>query len=229
MEKKTVVLLTYGKTREHSHGDCVEQLKHELGVQVLEVRASTQIDIARSHLACAAIAVGADVAFFIDHDMVFDPLDVERLADAAREREGVVGAPYSRRQMGAPFVGSLSPQEHEVIFFEGGGVHEAPGILGMGFTAIHRSVFQKMDALPGYGVRNTNEGPVTPYFQKIVVDGYWLHEDASFCHSARIAGAGTFLDTRIRVAHLGEHPFTIEDCRRLPTREASLKLKVRAQ
>lgn len=228
MEKKTVVLLTYGKSRELLHGDCVDALKN-LGIDVLETRGSSQIDIARSHLATAAMAIGADVALFIDSDILFDPLDVEHLAGVARERVGVVGAPYSRRMMGAPFVGSLAPQEQEIVFFEGGGVHEAPGMLGMGFTAIHRSAFQKVAELPGYALRNSQEGPLTPYFQKLVVDGYWLHEDASFCHAARQAGVGTFLDTRIRVKHLGDHPFGIEDCRRPSAQEASLKIRVKAQ
>jgi hypothetical protein len=228
MEKKTVVLLTYGKAREHRHGDCVDQLRFELGAEVIQTRESRQIDITRSVLATSALAFGADVAFFIDHDIIFNPFDVEPLADVARERQGVVGAAYPMRMLGGTFSGSLPADLQEVTFFEGGDVYEAPGVIGMGFTAIHKSVFEKIAKLPDYAERNCSDGIVTPYFQKIVRNGTWLHEDASFCHAARLAGAGTFLDTRPRLQHLGEHPFSMEECGRPTVQRESLKVGLRS-
>ncbi len=230
MEKKTVVLVPYGKSsRDHLHGDCIDSLRHGLGVLVLEVRGSSQIDMARSYLACSALAHGADVALFIDSDTVFDPMDVAAISNSAREMQGVVGAPYSKRKMGTGMVGSFSPDVSEVTFFEGGGLYETPAALGMGFTAIHRSVFDKLDALPQYAACNAQGGLVRPYFQRIIANGYWLYEDASFCHAARLAGAKTYVDTRIRVKHLGEHPFSIEDCCRQITDEKSFKIQVKPQ
>ncbi len=228
MEKKTVVLVTYGKMRERLHGECVDAVRH-LGIPVMEVWGSSQIDMARSHLACAALAHGADVALFIDSDILFDPLDVTVLADSAREAQAVVGAPYSQRKMGAGLVGSFGPDINEVTFFEGGGLYRTPGALGMGFTAIHRSVFEKLDPLPQYAACNSQDGIVRPYFQRIIADGYWLYEDASFCHAAREAGSSTFVDTRVRVKHLGDHPFSIEDCARQVMEEKSFKVSVRAK
>lgn len=209
MEKKTVVLLTYGKTLEHQHADLVNALQNELGILVIQTRGHTQIDMARSFLATLALAHGADVVVFIDHDVLFDPLDVEVLAETARERRAVVGAPYSKRAPGAGIVGKFHPGE--VTFGEGGGIYESPGALGMGFTAIHRSVFERLDQNPEYAVRGSADGPIRPYFMKLVVDSIWLHEDASFCHAARAAGAETLIDTRIRVQHIGDYPYQIED------------------
>ena len=229
MEKKTVVLATYGGSRDHAHGDLMDMLKYELGITVLDTRGHAQIDMARSLLAGAALAHGADVMVFIDHDILFDPFDIDRLADVARDTRAIVGAPYAQRAMGASLVGSFDASVQEVTFFEGGGLYPTDGVIGMGFTAIHRDVLERLDRLPQYALRNCREGIVRPYFEKIVVDGYWLHEDASFCAAARRAGAQTFMDTRIRVKHLGDHPFAIEDCRRKSADEKSLKIRVARQ
>ncbi len=226
MEKKTIVLGTYGKTREHLHGECMDALQHELGVLVLSTRESSHIDVARSFLASTALDMGADVVVFIDHDMLFDPLDVEVLAERTRETRGVIGAAYSMRKMGAGLVGSFKPDTPDAIFFEGGGLYEAAGALGMGFTAIHREVFEKINKLPDYPQLRSQEGSMRPYFQKITVDGYWLKEDASFCHIARLVGAPLHVDTRFRVKHQGEHWFGIEDCRHKSVDEPTLKVQL---
>jgi len=226
MERQTVVLATYGSSRGNAHSDLMAALKYELDMLVIETRESSQIDMARSYLADTGLSHGADVVVFIDDDMLFDPLDVERLASVARETHGVVGAPYSQRKMGAGVVGAIDPGESgEVIFFEGGGLCPTLGVIGMGFTAIHRHVFELLDGLPNYAAVNSQEGIMRPYFQKIAVDGFWLKEDASFCHVARLAGASLMIDTRIRVQHLGEHPFEIEDARQRKPAEPSLKLQ----
>ena len=229
MEKKTVVLVPYGKSREHLHGDCIDVVRHGLGITVLEVRGGSQIDMIRSQLACAALAHGADVALFIDSDILFDPLDVSVLANVARETQGVVGAPYSERRMGAGLVGCFEPTVDEVTFGAGGCLYPAPGALGMGFTAIHRSVFERLDALPQYAPCNSQGGIIRPYFQRIIANGYWLYEDASFCHAAREAGAGTFTDTRVIVKHLGDHAFSVEDVCRQTVDAKSFKVRVRAR
>ncbi len=222
MERQTIVLATYGSSRDNDHGDLITALRYELHLLVLEVRESPQIDMARSYLATMALDHGADVMVFVDHDILFEPLDVERLAEVAREQRGIVGAPYSKRKMGAGVVGGI--EAGEVTFFEGGGLYPAPGCIGMGFTAIHRDVFTKLDALQEYAPVNSQSGVMRPYFKKLVVNDYWLNEDASFCHAAREAGAPLMIDTRIRVKHLGLHPFGIEDCRQRKE-ETSLKLQ----
>lgn len=203
-------------------------LKSELGLLVMETRGATYIDLARSQLACAALSHGADVTVFIDHDILFDALDVARIADVARETRGVVGAPYSARKMGSVIVGAFDPQVEQVTFFEGGGLYPAAGVIGMGFTAIHRDAYALLAAQPEYAEVGSQEGNLRPYFQKLFVDGYWMTEDVSFCHAVRKYGGSAHLDTRIRVKHLGDHPFDIEDCTRRGAEKPSLRLKVKA-
>jgi len=225
--RRTVVLTTPGKSRDHDYGDCIDVLKHQLGLLVLETRRHPQLDMARSSLACAALDQGADVAFFIDSDITFDPPDVERLADVARETRGVVGAPYSIRGMGAGVIGGIDPDVGDVVFFEGGGLYPATGIIGMGFTAIHADAFARLDRLPEYAPRQSPGGLLRPYFQKLVVDGYWHHEDASFCHAVRQAGGTTHVATRFRVRHVGDHPFCIEDASRRDWERPTITYRVK--
>jgi hypothetical protein len=227
MEKKTVVLVTYGAAREHAHGECMDRLKHEQGLLVLETRGHSHIDMARSLLATTALAHGADVVFFIDHDMLFEPDDVGQLAELARETRGVVGSVYSQRRMGGSLVGSFSPKTTEAVFYKGGGLYESTGAIGMGFTAIHRDVFERLDQSAEYAEVNSQDGLIRPYFKKLVVAGYWFQEDGSFCHAARQAGATTHVDTRFRVKHQGTHWFQIEDTRRKITEEPTLTLGLR--
>ncbi len=227
MEKKTIVLATYGKTREHQHGECMDALRYQLGVEVFDTKANSQIDMARSLLATYAMAHGADVALFIDHDTLFNPLDVELLADVARERRAVVGAAYSTRRLGGHIVGGPDSSKYEeVTFYEGGGLYDCVNVIGMGFTAIHRSVFERLDELPAYAELNSGEGMMRPYFQKVVMGGFWFKEDASFCHVARSLKIPTLIDSRIRVKHLGEHAFGLEDCRVRSPEVPSLKLRL---
>jgi len=226
MEKKTIVLATYGKSREHLHGECMDALQHELGVLVLSTKGCIHIDVARSLLSTTALDMGADIVVFIDHDMAFEPLDVERLADEARGTRGIVAGLYSQRKIGAGIVGSFSSDTSEAIFFEGGGLYESEGCVGMGFTAIHREVFEKLDPLEQFARVQSQEGSLRPYFQKFAVGGYWLKEDASFCHMARLSGSKVHVDTRIRLKHLGEHWYRIEDCQSRPADLPTLKVRL---
>lgn len=227
MEKRTIVLATYGKTREHLHGDCMEALRYQLGMLVMDTRANMHIDVARSLLACSALAHGADVVVFIDHDILFDPMDVEPLAEEARKCRGIVGAAYAQRRMGAGIVGGIDPSVEEVVFGEGGKLYPAVGVIGMGFTAIHRAAFELLDALPEYAEVNSSDGTMRPYFRTLIVNGYWLHEDASFCHAVRTAGGATLVDTRIRLKHLGDHPFDVQDAKARPPEEPTVRVRIK--
>lgn len=230
MEKKTIVLLTYrDHMKDDRHAQCVEELRQR-GVVTIETVGSPHIDIARSYLATVAMALAADVALFIDSDIVFEPDDVEKLADVARETRGVVGAPYALRQMGSGLGVGIVPQDDHVVFYDGGGLYEVTGVIGMGFTAIHVEVLEKISGVAGYEPVMTQQGAAHPFFQKLIVDGRWLHEDASFCETARRVGAPTQIDTRLRLTHLGDHGFRIEDSvHRIRPDENTLKIRVKLQ
>ena len=87
--------------------------------------------------------------------------------------------------LGAGIVGGIA--SGEVTFFEGGGLHPAGGVIGMGFTAINKQV------LKGLGERP---------FDRMVLNSRLYGEDLSFCHRAREAGFKIMCDPEIQVGHL---------------------------
>jgi len=229
MENQIIVLGTYGESWDKQHSACMWELQQAYGIIVLETVGHHHIDITRSLLATAAMDQGADVAFFIDHDIIFEPSDVLILSAIAREKQGIVAAPYSMRKMGAGMVGHIDPVEHEEVkFFDEGALYPSNGAIGMGFTAIHRSVLEKLAAQPGMERRRSLNGECVPFFEKTVRDGYWFPEDESFCARARAVGVPCFVDTRIRVLHRGLHGYGIEDAgasRAIQPKTLSMRLR----
>ncbi len=223
----TIVCVAYKGDRGHAHGEAIDALKYRLGIPFISIVGCAHIGKARSVLATNALEQGADVVFFIDSDTIFDPLDVERVADVARETRGIVGVPYSQRQLGGIVVGGFDESIEQVTFFEGGGRYSASSAIGMGFTAIHQDVFRKMDSLPDMQIVSCIGHKCRPYFRELTVDGNWLHEDASFCHLARTLGFPTELDTRFRLRHVGEHEFRIEDCLNRTEERSTVVVQIR--
>lgn len=222
-----VALATYGTNKGFGHADCMAALKHELGILTMETRGHSHIDVARSVLATAALAHGAEVLVFIDHDTLFDPLDVPRLAACAAETQGVVGAPYSQRRMGGGLVSAPKPPTDgsKVVFYQGGGMYESQSV-GMGFTAIHRLAFERLHQDPRYATIQSQDGLLRWYFQKLIINGRLCGEDYSFCHATRGVGTPLHVDTTLRVQHLGEYAYRVEDCRSIPRDEQSLQVSL---
>lgn len=229
MERKTIALGTYGGDSWYKdHSDCMNALRLNLGVEVMELRGCIYIALARSVLATAALDHGADVVVFIDHDIIFDPNDVLVIADEARDCKGIVAAPYSMRRMGAGVVAGLTPDTGEITFGKGGGLYPVSWNLGMGFTAIHREVFDKVAFALSLETTRTLFGPCVPYFEQIKLDGFWHLEDASFCYKAHTAGVPCFTDTRINILHRGTHDFRIADAAKKHAEEpGDVKLRTR--
>lgn len=197
------------------------------------------IDMARSWLAEQALAAGRG-AFFVDHDILFDPRDVIALCAEALERNCVIGAGYSMRKPGRHMIGAIDVRNHErTRFFEGGSVVPA-FYTGMGFTAVPASVLESIDVPSLHsspelepmvgestGPRKIGLGPLRPWFGLDCSTGYYAGEDVSFCnrvHDLDISIAGgdwvlrhsgrkarVFMDTRIRVGHRGVYDFHLED------------------
>ena len=183
------------------------------GYVVRTMRGSSQVDLARSTMACDALKDGFEETFWIDSDQSFDPDDVDRV-----------------RALDLPFVAGMYPCKgpkrlagkllpgSRLTFGAGGGVHEVE-YCGMGFTYVRSEVYlaiQRM-GLPlcagGY-----SGATVLPFFQPMLLNNEsgppgttYLSEDYSFCVRARQAGFPPHVDTRIKVGHVGRYRYTWDD------------------
>jgi hypothetical protein len=167
------------------------------------------IDQARSQLATDALAEGFDEIMWIDADIVFDPLDVERLRSNPAPLIGGVYAKKGVRELAL----HIEPGTTVMTLGEGGGT--APvRYVGAGFLLTRRAVYDAVGSK--LSVCNERFGRAcTPYFLPMVIEderGPWyLGEDYAFCERARRAGIPTLVDTRLRLYHAGRHAFGWEE------------------
>jgi hypothetical protein len=143
-----VCVLYYGNP-DREHTKCVEGLKGKPEVgDIMEIIGCSYIDIGRS--IAATVVLDQPERFggllFIDHDMIFEPEEALETIRSAQAADATVGAAYSMRRSGR-IIGALDAKhltpDEPVVFFEGGERRRA-SFLGMGMTAISRSVFVRM-------------------------------------------------------------------------------------
>lgn len=142
-----VGVLYYGGI-DREHDKCIQALRsHPYVATVFEMHGCPYIDIGRSIIATNVLdhpEYGGLI--FFDHDMIFDPEEVTKLIESAEACQGVVGAAYSMRRPGH-MIGGIDTTKlaigEKVVFFDGGSSRPAT-YLGMGMTAIHRSVFERL-------------------------------------------------------------------------------------
>ncbi len=144
-----VGVLYYGAV-DREHDRCVKQLRgHPNVFDVLELTGCPYIDIGRSLIATAALDNPLiSGVLFIDHDMVFELKEAVGAIESAIESQSVVGAAYSMRRPGmiiGGIDGSKLAPDQKVVFFDGGERLPA-NYLGMGMTAIPRSILERLVA-----------------------------------------------------------------------------------
>jgi len=146
--KKYLIGVLYYGGIDREHDRCVRALHgHPLVHDVLELTGCPYIDIGRSIVATSVLdnpELGG--VLFIDHDMVFEPKEAIACIESAIEADATVGAAYSMRKPGhiiGGIDGTKLPEGDKVVFFEGGERRPA-NYLGMGMTAIPRSVLVRL-------------------------------------------------------------------------------------
>jgi hypothetical protein len=146
--KKYLIGVLYYGPIDREHDRCVKALHgHPLVHDVLELTGCPYIDIGRSIVATSVLdnpELGG--VLFIDHDMVFDAKEAIACIESAIEADATVGAAYSMRKPGhiiGGIDGSQLPPDEKVVFFDGGSRRPA-NYLGMGMTAIPRSVLVRL-------------------------------------------------------------------------------------
>lgn len=148
-----------------------------------------------------------DWLMFIDDDMVFTPHDILQLLEDMDEHDlDIVGGLCFRRT--EPHQPTLymreSPTAGRYSFLErwDSDLVEVDA-TGMAFVVIRKRVFEKIAAahgetFPSFEERQATDPP--EYFR-------WygrIGEDLRFCQDAKDAGCRIFVDTRVKIGHVGE-------------------------
>jgi len=149
--------------------------------------------------------------FFLDSDIGFNPEDVLKLLS---HQADIVSGAYPMKTIPIRYCCDIIQPEQrrgDLVKIEGN---------GMGFVLIHRSVFVKMaqnfpDLKYIPPIKDSNVPPTEAelnnsyhYFMEHKADNAFMSEDKSFFFRARMFGYDVWLDTSIKLQHVGSHIFS---------------------
>lgn len=211
---KCAILMPVARYIEPETNDAINVLLLN-GYQVFKYYHCSDLVRARSLLATQAIENEYQEIIWIDSDTRFDPSSIEKL-----------------RSHGLPFVCGISPLKSKAGGFsvtpieraqkieigQRGGLIEVQS-CGMAFTYTDSEMYGRIKevfGLPRCRVSGKRESSFIPYFFPDILekdDGevVYLGEDASFCNRARQCGYKIYVDTSIRLGHIGSYSYEAED------------------
>ena len=162
---------------------------------------------------CIAYMEG-DWVLFIDSDMTWQPNDVKTLVETQRKFDlDIVGGLCFQR--GDPYQPTMYKETPTggYTYMEKWDEDAAVEVdaTGMAFALVHIRVFDRIlrqktgQGFPDFYVRSQKKSS-PPFFR-------WeeeVGEDFLFCREAREAGCRVFVDTSVKVGHVGQHVITEE-------------------
>lgn len=230
MEKtRYVVLIPYIGSRLAAHVKCMNELLKR-GVNVIEHCDCSYLDMAQACLVDSALEnTEAEVFMFIEHDMVFKAADVEGMIERLLASEyDALGAFYPLKRFGVQqYIGRLLNPSGEVVFYKPG-LHPAE-FLGFGFTAIRRSVFERLAFTLPYVECPAVGRYIHPYFQHSIEqfrDSEVIRyngNDVAFYNRMYKEGFKIGADLQVKVGHLGSHEYHLEDASMTLNRTSALR------
>lgn len=191
----------------------------EAGIEVIEgiVRGDALVERSRSIAASAFLRSDADVMLTIDSDIFFRPIDAVALCQKALEKQ-IIGALYMTRNINTQ--PAMMLPESPVVFAADSQPVQVP-FISTGFMAVTKPPLEALTQTLPLCHRSWGESSFWPFYLPYVVewpeDGHiLLSEDWAFCQRAKDAGFDIWLDPSIRLAHHGDHAYTLEDLVRPP-------------
>lgn len=193
-------------------------LRQTPGVELIRatVRGDADVGRARNVAASMFLQSNADVLLTIDGDIWFGAHDALNLCGQCLNQYPIIGGLYMTR-------GGLNAQPAQLLGI-GNQVTMQPGerpvpveFLATGFMAVRREVFEKLTEHPEVKLcmQSTDTPFWTFYLQKTIPwpndVNLYLSEDYAFCHRAREMGYDIHLDPSIRLGHVGQYTYTLED------------------
>lgn len=172
-----------------------------------QVPGSALLEHTRSLIADDALAWGAEVLLWVDDDITFAPEEAVKLVKAALETQSLVAGVCALRGGDRINVDPKNKDE-KLQFYRGGRIIEV-NHAGLGMTAVHRSVYDRLKQ-EWEPVIIFDKARI-PYYRTRFWDGAWPGEDFSFTRLMRECGLQSYADTSVRAIHHGDYGWRIED------------------
>lgn len=208
--KKCVILVPCNSSIEHKTDTSLRILESR-GYEVWRTPGWSAVDQARNRMIYDAIYIrNFDEVLWIDSDIFFNPDDVERIRLWNKD---IIGGAYPMK--GWPIM-TVQPLSGKSIEFKEDGKLEEVMCAATGFLFIKSHVFRTMEKELHLDVCNTSySAPQIPFFIPTVweIEGkkYYFGEDFSFCLRARQCGFKIYVDTGIKLGHIGKYTYEWED------------------
>lgn len=215
---KTFVATIAWRSLHPTHVFCLMDLLSRPGLLWGPVAGDALVERSRGRAATNMLLHSdADVLVSIDTDIEFDPESVLAIADQARSTGGIVGGVYMTRGRAGGIPTSTLLLDHRYDF-ELGDPREAQlqpiRYVAGGFMAVHRGVFEAL----AKNLPLTHKGTALehyPFYLPFVVEGEngpeLLSEDYALCERAARAGFSVLANCRVRLGHVGEETFRLEE------------------
>lgn len=174
-----------------------------------------------------------DVMVMIDDDIVFMPDAFWRIVAGARATKGVVAGTYVTHGETPHLTAREWPGAEPMKITDNGPsnlVHVE--YVATGFMAVHREAvanllthtFENADGKFQLHrcQRGSGDKPMYPFFDTFTTEEapglwHWLSEDWAFCELINQSGAHCYVDTAIKLEHMGYHGQTVDDLVAPPT------------
>lgn len=159
----------------------------------------------------------ADVLVSVDSDVIFKSADLLAIAAQAHEKQAIVGGVYMTRGRAGGIPTSTLELDRRYDFALGdpkAAELQPINYVAGGFMAVPRAVFETLAKDLPLCHRNTALEHY-PFYLPFVVDGEdgpeLLSEDYALCARARAVGYPVLANTAVRLGHVGEETFALED------------------
>jgi hypothetical protein len=202
----------------------IANTKHK--ITFFPMKGDALIDRARSRAASYFMLEREDdILFFVDDDENFKSEDVIKVIDHVVRGMDICGGMVVLKK---PQTVVQSYIDKNILFLNDQSVtfkQDAKPVeirlLGSGFMAIHRKVFQKMIDEKVVPFCHPHDLKFWPFFMPMTYkndfgDDVYLSEDWSFCHRARELGFRVWLDPSVFISHHGDYSWDLADALRPP-------------
>lgn len=157
----------------------------------------------------------ADVHLSIDSDIIFNAEDAKKVCEQAMTHDIVCGLYVTRAGNQRPFPTSFIEADMDVPM--GADKDQLyPLVWGAtGFMATHRRVFEKLAEDMPLLCKSNGERAFYNFYHSMEYEMngelILLSEDYAFTQRARDAGFGVWFNPGVRLGHIGQYPYRLED------------------
>ena len=156
-----------------------------------------------------------DIHLSIDSDITFTVDDAKKICEQAMTHDIVVGLYVTRAGNRRPYPTSFIEENIDVTM--GREKDDLVPVLwgATGFMATHRRVFEKLAKDMPLLHKSNGDRAFYPFYQTMITEfngeEILLSEDYAFTERAKQAGFGVWCNPGVRLGHIGQYPYRLED------------------